>query len=81
MKFSQLWRNAPLTFCLASVLDPRLKLVGVETLLEAINNNMNIINKNNIYVLKYYLGHLFMEYFAQMGRLEIPSTPMGPPRP
>lgn len=31
MKFSQYWRNAPLTFCLASMLDPKLSIAGIET--------------------------------------------------
>lgn len=49
MKFLQCWRNATLTFCLASLLDPRVQLAGVETLLELINNNINATNANNIF--------------------------------
>lgn len=54
VKFSQFWKNAPLTFCLVVALDPRLKFVGVVTLLNAKNNNMNQNNVNDILMIKTY---------------------------
>ena len=51
-KFSQYWTAAPLTFCIAAVLDPRLKLQGVETFLNKINSNMNTTNINDITKIK-----------------------------
>jgi hypothetical protein len=33
-KFSSYWRITPLTFCIVAALDPRMKLQGVETLLD-----------------------------------------------
>ena len=39
-KFNKYWREAPMTFCLAVALDPRIKLSGVKKILEEINNNM-----------------------------------------
>lgn len=39
-KFSQYWKVASLTFCLSATLDPRLKLVEIETLLTNININV-----------------------------------------
>ena len=79
LKFSQYWKNAPLAFCLSLALDPRLKFKGVETLLEAINNNMNQTNINDTSMIKTYLEQLYLECFTQMGRRETSSTPMGPP--
>ena len=56
-------------------------MIGVETLLEAINNNMNQTNVNDISMIKTYLEQLYLEYSTQIGRPETPSTPMGPPQP
>lgn len=79
MKFSQYCKNVPLTFCLAFVLDLRGKWIGVETLSEAINNNMNVSNVNNIFITNSYLEQLLMEYSTKMSRPETPSTPLDPP--
>lgn len=63
------WRNAPSTFRFASILDPGVILVFVETLFEEINKNMNITysNVNNIYIINSPLESRFKEYFARMG--------------
>lgn len=81
MKVLQYWKNTSLTFCLVFVLYHKVKLLGIETLLEVINNNMNVVNLNNISIIKSHLEQLFMEYSTQIGRLETPSTPLGPLHP
>eukprot|EP00268_Persea_americana_P005223 TRINITY_DN11754_c1_g1_i1.p1 TRINITY_DN11754_c1_g1~~TRINITY_DN11754_c1_g1_i1.p1 ORF type:complete len:139 (+),score=4.48 TRINITY_DN11754_c1_g1_i1:622-1038(+) len=72
VKFSQYWKYAQLTFCLAFALDPMLKLLGVETLLNAINRNMNQTNVNDFSTIKSYLEQFYLEYSTQMGRSETP---------
>eukprot|EP00268_Persea_americana_P009013 TRINITY_DN13552_c0_g1_i2.p2 TRINITY_DN13552_c0_g1~~TRINITY_DN13552_c0_g1_i2.p2 ORF type:complete len:148 (+),score=12.05 TRINITY_DN13552_c0_g1_i2:700-1143(+) len=64
-KFRRYWREAPLTICLAAILDPRLKLGGVK--LEEINNIMETPNLNDIDNIKTNLESLFKEYSIQMG--------------
>ena len=80
VKFPQYCKNAPLTFYLAVASDPRLKLVGVETLLTAISNSMNETNVNDISTIKTYLEQSYLEYGTQIGRSKIYSTPMGRPQ-
>jgi len=79
-KFSQYWMVAPLTFCIAAVLDPRLKLQGVETLLNEINSNMNTTNINDITKIKADLEVLVVEYATRLGRSIAPIVPTGPPQ-
>lgn len=77
MKFSQYWRNPPLTFCLASIIDSRLKLVDVESLPETINNMNNTI-VNNIFIIKSYFDEPLIEYSTQLGK---PETTYTAPQP
>ena len=78
-KFSQYWRIAPLTFCIAAALDPRLKLKGVETLLDEINSNMNTTNINDISTVKTQLETLYLDYATRLGRSIAPTVPTCPP--
>ena len=74
-KFSQYWRIAPLTFCIVAALDPRLKLKGVETLLDEINTNMNITDINDISIVKTQLETLYLDYATRLGRSIAPTVP------
>lgn len=61
-KFLQYWKFAPLTLCLVVALDPALKLVGLETLLDAMHNKINQTNVNDTFTIKTYLVQLYLEY-------------------
>eukprot|EP00268_Persea_americana_P052841 TRINITY_DN5940_c0_g1_i8.p2 TRINITY_DN5940_c0_g1~~TRINITY_DN5940_c0_g1_i8.p2 ORF type:complete len:231 (-),score=19.87 TRINITY_DN5940_c0_g1_i8:180-872(-) len=79
-KFSQYWRIAPLTFCIAAALDPRLKLKGIKTLLDEINSNMNTTNINEISTVKTQLETFYLDYATRLGRSIAPTVPTGPPQ-
>ena len=51
-KFSQYQKISPLTFCIVATLDPRLKLVGIETLIIDTNKNMSQINVNDMCTIR-----------------------------
>ena len=76
-KFSQYWRIAPLTFCIAAALDPILKLKGVETLLDKINYNMYTTNINGVSTVKTQLETLYLNCVTQLGRSIAPTVPTG----
>ena len=79
VKFSQYWRIAPLTFCIATALDPRLKLIGIETLLDEIKSNMNTTNINDMFIVKTQLETLYLDYATRLGRSIAPTVPTCPP--
>ena len=66
-KFNKYWKEAPMTFSLAIVLDPRLKLSGVQFFIDGINKNMNYIDSNVFSNIKATLQALFQFYCEQMG--------------
>ncbi|KAJ6804882.1 zinc finger BED domain-containing protein RICESLEEPER 2 [Iris pallida] len=41
-KFKKYWGDVPLLYCLSSIFDPRIKLDGVDTLLDDFGQNMNV---------------------------------------
>lgn len=75
-KFRKYWSQAPLVFCVATILDHRLKLGSLELLLEVINNDMKTININNMFTIKSYLEELFTRYSTKMDRTYKQLIPM-----
>ena len=72
-------RIAHLTFCIATALDHRLKLKGIETLLDEIKSNMNTTNINDMFIVKTQLETLYLDYATQLGRSIAPTVPTCPP--
>ena len=79
-KFSQYWRITPLTFYVATALDPILKLRGVKTLIEEIKSNMNTTNINDKSTIRTQLETLYLDYATRLGISITPTVPTSPPQ-
>jgi hypothetical protein len=65
--FLKYWNNIPLLYTLTACLDPRIKLVGVQTLIESIGGALKIPLDMNIRKVEENLNDMFDNYAIKYG--------------
>ena len=78
-KFTKYWSTIPLLYALGVIIDPRVKLSGLETLLEYLGNILSIDYSTQITDIRTKLFEVFSSYEHRYGDvaqqpLEVPDT-------
>ncbi|KAK2655800.1 hypothetical protein Ddye_008852 [Dipteronia dyeriana] len=68
------WANIPLLYALSAIIDPRVKLSGLEVLLEFIGINLSIDYSEQITDIRTKLFEIFHIYETRFGNIDIPQS-------
>ncbi|KAK2649139.1 hypothetical protein Ddye_016628 [Dipteronia dyeriana] len=73
-KLKKYWANIPLLYALSAIIDPRVKLSGLEVLLEFIGINLSIDYSEQITDIRTKLFEIFHIYETRFGNIDIPQS-------
>ncbi|KAK2648818.1 hypothetical protein Ddye_016307 [Dipteronia dyeriana] len=73
-KFKKYWANIPLLYALSAIIDPRVKLSGLEVLLEFIGINLSIDYSEQITDIRTKLFEIFRIYETRFDNIDIPQS-------
>ncbi|KAK2656430.1 hypothetical protein Ddye_009482 [Dipteronia dyeriana] len=73
-KLKKYWANIPLLYTLSVIVDPRVKLSGLEALLEFIGINLSIDYSEQITDIRTKLFEIFHIYESRFGNIDIPQS-------
>ncbi|KAK2659974.1 hypothetical protein Ddye_006507 [Dipteronia dyeriana] len=73
-KLKKYWANIPLFYALSAIIDPRVKLSGLEVLLEFIGINLSIDYSEQITDIRTKLFEIFRIYETKFGNIYIPQS-------
>ncbi|KAK2648774.1 hypothetical protein Ddye_016263 [Dipteronia dyeriana] len=73
-KLKKYWANVPLLYALSAIIDPRVKLSGLEVLLEFIGINLSIDYSEKITDIRTKLFEIFHIYETRFGNIDIPQS-------
>ncbi|KAK2659633.1 hypothetical protein Ddye_006166 [Dipteronia dyeriana] len=73
-KLKKYWANIPLLYALSAIVDPRVKLSGLEVLLEFIGINLSIDYSEQITDIRTKLFEIFRIYESRFGNIDIPQS-------
>ena len=77
-KFKKYWSTIPFLYALGVIVDPRIKLSGLETLLEYLDNNLNIDYFAQVTDIRTKLFEVFSIYECRYGGVNM--QPSAKPR-
>ncbi|KAK2662885.1 hypothetical protein Ddye_001459 [Dipteronia dyeriana] len=73
-KLKKYWANIPLLYALSAIIDSRVKLSGLEVLLEFIGINLSIDYSDQITDIRTKLFEIFHIYETRFGNIDIPQS-------
>ncbi|KAK2655312.1 hypothetical protein Ddye_008364 [Dipteronia dyeriana] len=73
-KLKKYWANILLLYALSAIIDPRVKLSGLEVLLEFIDINLSIDYSEQITDIRTKLFEIFRIYETRFGNIDIPQS-------
>ncbi|KAK2659318.1 hypothetical protein Ddye_005851 [Dipteronia dyeriana] len=73
-KLKKYWANIPLLYALNVIVDPRVKLSGLEVLLEFIGTNLSIDYSEQITDIRTKLFEIFRIYDSMFGNIDTPQS-------